>query len=186
MSNTDRVIAYVQEIKKYKSTGEATEHTYRPALRDLLQSLGQKVTAINEPKRVECGAPDFVVARGTGHGLLTIGYVEAKDVDVRLHDIERDSKRATPTTRSGQQLKRYLAALPNLVLTNHLEFRWYVDGKRRQIAELATLTDGKVHLVDGGIDAVVALLGDFLDRSVLLMVYSSSREAQAMGRRSKP
>ena len=49
------------------------------------------------------------------------------------------------------------------------------------MAELATLTDGKVHPVDGGIEAVDTLLGDFLDRAVV-RVSRPQELAQRMAR----
>jgi hypothetical protein len=46
---------YISEINKAYSRGIATEHTHRPALKDLIESINNKITAINEPKRIECG-----------------------------------------------------------------------------------------------------------------------------------
>jgi hypothetical protein len=37
----------------------------------------------------------------------------------------------------SEQLKRYLKALNNLILTDYLEFRWYINGKERLRARLA-------------------------------------------------
>ena len=48
------------------------------------------------------------------------GYVEAKDCDVDLGAIERDSNLRNPRTDNGRQLKRYRAALSNLLLTTTL------------------------------------------------------------------
>jgi hypothetical protein len=62
-----------------------------------------------------------------------LGWVEAKDVGKSLDEAERTD-----------QLKRYLK-LPNLVLTDFLEFRWFTDGQPRATAHLGRLTpDGKV------------------------------------------
>ena len=36
-----------------------------------------------------------------------------------------------------EQLNRYRESFPNLILTNYLEFRWYVEGKLRLKASLA-------------------------------------------------
>ena len=44
------------------SSGQATEHSYRPALQKLLKEIGGKgVEAINEPTHADYGAPDFIV-----------------------------------------------------------------------------------------------------------------------------
>lgn len=139
---------FIRSVDRDFISGKATEHTYRPALKALLQSLGKSITATNEPKRVECGAPDFVVVRRQNGLDFILGHVEAKDVGVSLESIERDALRSKPRTRDGGQLRRYLAALPNLVLTNNIEFRWYVDGSRRGLAQLATIAKKHVTLSD--------------------------------------
>ncbi|MFI5275030.1 MAG: N-6 DNA methylase, partial [Ktedonobacterales bacterium] len=54
-------------------------------------------------------------------------YVEAKDIGVSLTETER-----TP------QLTRYLHSLDNLILTDYLEFRWYIGGELRKAERLAT------------------------------------------------
>ena len=84
-------------------------------LKELIETLGGGGTkALNEPSHVECGAPDFIVE----HSGVPIGYVECKDVGVNLDNAER-----------SDQLKRYRGGLPNLILTDYLEFRWYVRGR---------------------------------------------------------
>ena len=42
---------YLGEIQKNLSTGDATEHTHRPALQRLLESVDNGITVINEPWR---------------------------------------------------------------------------------------------------------------------------------------
>jgi hypothetical protein len=108
MTNPDPFRTYLQELQRNLSTGSATEHTHRSALQALLEALGDGVQAINEPQRVECGAPDYILTRaGT-----PIGYVEAKDIGASLDAAER-----------SEQLGRYRASLNNLILTDYLEFR---------------------------------------------------------------
>ena len=144
---------YRRTLQASLALGNATEHTHRPALQTLLESDGS-VTAVNEPKRIECGAPDFVVTTA-GDNPLIVGYLEAKDTGVSLSDIERDGSRAHPATANGQQFERYLAALPNFILTNYTEFRWYVDGQLHRVASL----DNPNGNADVGL-----LLDDFLSR----------------------
>ena len=71
---------YFQKIAEAAARGDATEHTHRPALKALIESMAQGVLATNEPKRIDCGAPDYIVTRGE----TLLGYVEAKDVGVSL------------------------------------------------------------------------------------------------------
>lgn len=102
-------------ISTYK-TGAATEHSYRPALQDLFNGLAEGVTALNEPKRVDCGAPDFIIQRGE----IVVGHVEAKDLSVGLRDMKDANK---------NQQERYRKALPNLIYTNCLDWDFYRNGE---------------------------------------------------------
>ncbi len=140
--------SYIQEVRKQLATGVAREHAYRPALNDLLESLESGLTATNEPKRIDVGAPDFMLARGSSR----IGYVEAKDIGVDLKKTERTD-----------QLKRYKAALPNLILTDYLEFRHFVDGELRGMARIAEEDgDGKLRVDKDGMKEAERLLRGFL------------------------
>ena len=115
--------AYYNSLKTTFATKQATEHSYRSAFENLIQEFGGKrVRALNEPKRIACGAPDFIVERGG----VPIGHVECKDIDIDLNRVERDD-----------QLMRYRDSLPNLILTDYLEFRWYVEGELHLKARLA-------------------------------------------------
>src|SRR5437764_15313342 len=120
---------YLLKLEHALKRGDATEHTHRSALKALLEALDDKVMVTNEPKRSECGAPDFVISRKRDQ--LSLGYIEAKDVGADLTEIER-----------SEQLKRYLPALSNLVLTDYLEFRWFVNSEKRETFRLAMLQTG--------------------------------------------
>jgi hypothetical protein len=160
---------YMKDVSAALARGDATEHTHRPALKALIEATASRVTATNEPKRVACGAPDYVVTKTPGP--VTIGYVECKDVGQSLDEAEE-----------SDQLKRYLRSLENLVLTDYLEFRWYVDGGLRSTARLARVAkDGKLRPEEEGAEQVAALLTDVLSHEALPI--SSPRElAQRMAR----
>ncbi len=156
---------YLNGLQTNLKLGNATEHTHRPVLKSLLESFGDHVTATNEPKRIECGAPDFIVTK-TVQNPLTVGYVEAKDVGHDLEQIERDSNRKNPSTSNGQQLKRYRESLPNLLLTNYAEFRWYVDGEPRMSASIATSkSDDRLSRNPAEFSKFSQLLWEFLEKT---------------------
>jgi len=142
------ISSYLKKIERALQRGDATEHTYRPALKCLIESLGDGITATNEPKRVACGAPDFIVTRGQ----TPLGYIEAKDIGKALDRIEKTDS-----------FKRYLGSLGNLILTDYLEFRWYVEGEHRRTAGLARVgKDGKLKRDEEGTQQVEAVLDEFL------------------------
>lgn len=139
---------YLKDVQRELNTGDAREHAYRPALKTLLESLEPGLQATNEPRRSKVGAPDYIVARKG----VPLGYVEAKDLGEDLRKIER-----------SEQLKRYRGAFSNLILTDYLEFRHYVDGERRAVARLAEEDEsGKLRPAKEGMKEVERLLRGFL------------------------
>ena len=79
-SKIQAVAQYIDEVSKQFSTGKATEHSYRPALAKLLGDLLPKFTITNEPSRIQCGAPDYIIAKGKGATSIPVAFVEAKDI----------------------------------------------------------------------------------------------------------
>ena len=129
------VADYVAEVAKKAKTGITTEHTFRGALAALIDVLAPGLQAVNEPKRTDCGAPDYIVQDMTGLGVF---YVEAKD----LGDDDLDGKK-----RSGnkEQFDRYKAALDTIIFTDYLDFRLYRHGQFANSVRIADWDgEGKV------------------------------------------
>ena len=141
---------YLAEINKAYLRGDATEHTHRPALKNLIEAINNKITAINEPKRIECGAPDLLVSFKKRTIEQTIGYIEAKDIGVNLNQAEK-----------SEQIKRYLAK-DNLILTDYIEFRLYINGEKKLSARLADEKGGKFRLTEEGTERGLQLLELFI------------------------
>ena len=53
--------SYLKSLSASYAKGNATEHTYRPAFQNFLQAVVPEANVTNEPKQIECGAPDFVL-----------------------------------------------------------------------------------------------------------------------------
>ncbi len=125
MDKTERVklektlTTYFKEIHKIYLDGDFREESFYPSLKKLIESCCQffqmqaGASVLVLPKKTEAGIPDFRIGK---NGEI-VGYVEAKSPDTNLGDIE-DSK----------QLNRYRNSLPNLILTNFLQFRLYRNG----------------------------------------------------------
>lgn len=120
---------YLQNITQRYKQGNATEHSYRGDLQQLLQTLLPDALVTNEPKRQACGAPDYILTRND----LPIGFIEAKDVgDADLHG-KRHNK---------EQFDRYKQSLGNVIFTDYLTFHWYKHTTYVTSVTLAELTDG--------------------------------------------
>ena len=75
------IAGYVAEVSRLAGTGKTTEHSFRPALAALFDSIAPDVNCINEPDAIRnVGRPDFVLLRDNGaKAAITVGHVEAKD-----------------------------------------------------------------------------------------------------------
>jgi len=119
---------YLRKLTQIVRTGDAREESFYPTLKDLLQEFAQAtghshISVTILPRPTEAGNPDFRVWDGVGH---IVGYIEAKTPSTDLSKVE-----------FSEQLERYLATFPNLILTNFLEFWLYRDGRRIGAAQLA-------------------------------------------------
>lgn len=108
---------YIQNINQRFTLGNATEHTFRGDLQNLIESLVPSVQATNEPKRQSCGAPDYILTLKE----IPVGFIEAKDIGDK--DLEGAKK-----TGNKEQFDRYKASLNNLIFTDYLDFYLYRDG----------------------------------------------------------
>ena len=94
---------YIAKIDTLYKTGNARKHSYRVDLQNLIMAILPDVLVTNEPARVQCGAPDYVLTRKD----ISIGYIEAKDIGVNL---------ASKTFK--EQFDRYKSVLTNLILSS--------------------------------------------------------------------
>ena len=149
------------------SSGQATEHSYRPALQKLLQNF-EGVEALNEPKRQQVGAPDFMLRRGS----VPIGFLEAKDIDKDLSSKE-----------FKDQLKRY-QALGNLCFTNNLHWQFYNGGKLIAETNIALLRSGRLVINNEEINRLAALLEQFV-KTQTQTITSSEQLAKIMAAKAR-
>lgn len=123
------VAGYLNKVLKLYQSGQTTEHSFRPALFELFQSIDPALTVINEPKHItDVGAPDFVFNRGD----VAIGWCEAKDIG-------RDIRKFSSNDYSKGQKDRYGKGLPNLIYTNGLDFEFIRDGAAVDFITIADL-----------------------------------------------
>jgi predicted helicase len=111
---------YLKKIYDISQRGDAREETYYSTLEGLLKEYTESVSKSNIqitslPKKTEAGNPDFRIWDGKQH---IVGYIEVKASTIE--DLDR--------IQHSEQLKRYLATFPNLILTNLFEFRLYRNG----------------------------------------------------------
>ena len=137
---------YLVAVDKLYRSGKATEHSYRPDLQRLLTALCKGVDVTNEPQRIACGAPDYILTKKD----IPVGYIEAKDVGV---DLSSKSLK--------EQFDRYRTSLDNFIITDYLEFRFYRNGEPTTSIRIAELSGGKVKPLPAEFDKFAALIADF-------------------------
>jgi len=105
---------YIDNIIKEYNTWRAREHSYRPALKELIETINENLLATNELAREKCWAPDFII---TDKKNIPRGYIEAKDIIENILDDKR----------SQDQIKKYFdwELGYNFIHTDNLEFRFY-------------------------------------------------------------
>ncbi len=142
---------YLENITKEFNTGRAREHSYRPAIKELLESINPNILATNEPARVSCGAPDFIV---TCNKNIPRGYLEAKDI---LPNILDDKK-------NQDQIHKYFdwELGYNFIHTDYIEFRFYRNAELVESVKIADLLNNKIVPISWEFEKLEMLLKNFL------------------------
>ena len=137
---------YLDNLNRRYQTGISREHSYRGDLQTLLESIVPDVLVTNEPQRVACGAPDYILTRKS----IPVGYVEAKDLGA---DVNSKSFK--------EQFDRYKASLTNLIFTNYIDFHLYRDGVFVTSISLGNIIHGQVAALPQHFDTFTNLIKDF-------------------------
>lgn len=141
---------YIQNLNQRYKLGNATEHTYRGDLQQLLESLVPDVRATNEPKRQTCGAPDYILTKKD----IPVGFIEAKDIG----DKDLDGKKKS---LNKEQFDRYKASLSNLIFTDYIDFHLYQDGVRITQITIGELVDNEIRPLTENFKEFENLIKDF-------------------------
>lgn len=141
---------YIANINKRYKLGNATEHTYRGDLQQLIESLVPGISATNEPTRQSCGAPDYILTQRD----IPVGFIEAKDIGDT--DLE-----GTKKTGNKQQFDRYKESLNNLIFTDYVRFYLYREGKLITKISIAELTDKGIKPIPENFTCFEDLIKDF-------------------------
>lgn len=146
---------YLSALDKLYRSGKATEHSYRPDLQRLLAAMCNGVDVTNEPRRIDCGAPDYILTKKE----IPIGYIEAKDIG---EDMDRKTYK--------EQFDRYRGSLDNLIITDYLEFRFYRNGEPTSTVRIGEVSGGnpgtgtgaRVKPIPAAFEQFTALIADFV------------------------
>lgn len=160
---------YLSKVETLYKTGNAREHSYRGDLQNLIMAILPDVLVTNEPARVECGAPDYVLTRKD----VPIGYIEAKDIGVDLGD-----------KKLKEQFDRYKSGLSNLIFTDYLDFHFYKDGEFTTKIAIAKIENGSIVLLPENVEPFIQLIKNFA-QTVSQTIKSPTKLAQMMAGKAK-
>lgn len=141
---------YVESINSRFKLGNATEHTFRGDLAQLIETLVPDIVATNEPKRQKCGAPDYILTRKE----IPIGFIEAKDIGDKDLD-------GTKKTGNKEQFDRYKASLENLIFTDYINFHLYRNGEFVTKISIAEVMGNQIKALPENFSTFENLIKDF-------------------------
>ncbi len=167
--------------KAANSPGSTPELSLRPSLDKLLQDVikhlqrGSQFNLVNEGTTAGVqGRPDFILYYYDSPN----GYVEAEAMDANLKKLAGHAK---------VQNDHYCANLDNFLLTNHLDFQLWHEGKRIATASLPDPRDGLAIPTEREVFELTQLLDRFFGSpNVALPALKDPRDlAQALARRTR-
>lgn len=160
---------YIAKIDTLYKTGNAREHSYRGDLQNLIMAILPDVLVTNEPARVDCGAPDYVLTRKD----VPIGYIEAKDIGVDL---------GSKTLK--EQFDRYKAGLTNLIFTDYLDFHFYKEGEFITKIAIAKIENNTIIPIPENFNQFESLIINFA-QTISQTIKSPTKLAQMMAGKAK-
>lgn len=137
---------YIDNLDKRFRTGISRELSYRGDLQNLLESLTPGVLVTNEPARIACGAPDYILTRSD----IPVGYIEAKDIGADLN-----------SKTFKEQFDRYKKSLSNLIITDYLDFQLFHDGELVTTVSIGEIKDKQIVGDPASFPAFIDLIQDF-------------------------
>jgi predicted helicase len=164
---------YIQSINERFKRGNATEHTFRGDLQQLIESLMPDISATNEPKRQKCGAPDYILMRKD----IPVGFIEAKDIG----DIDLDGAKKTG---NKEQFDRYKASLSNILFTDYLDFHLYRNGFFITKIAVGEIQNNRIVPLTDNFAAFTNLIKDFCT-TVSQTITSSKKLAEMMAGKAR-
>jgi predicted helicase len=164
---------YLDNINQKYKLGNATEHTFRGLLEQLIESLVPDIRATNEPKRQSCGAPDYILTRND----IPVGFIEAKDIGDK--DLKGEKK-----TGNKEQFDRYKVSLNNLIFTDYLDFHLYRDGVFITSIKIAEITDKGIVPITDNFSTFENLIKDFCSQ-VGLTIKNPKKLAEMMAGKAR-
>ncbi|HPX46257.1 MAG TPA: DNA methyltransferase, partial [Bacteroidales bacterium] len=164
---------YIKDINQKFKAGNATEHTFRGLLEQLIESIEPTIRATNEPKRQSCGAPDYILTKKD----IPVGFIEAKDIgDKDLDGVKK--------TGNKEQFDRYKASLNNLIFTDYLDFHLYRDGQFVTKVAIGEVTDKGIKPLTENFEQFENLIKDFCTH-IGQTIKSSKKLAEMMAGKAR-
>ena len=139
-----------------------------------MQTLLPKLRIVNEPKRVKCGAPDYIASRKDG---MPVFYIEAKDIG------DNDLDGRNPHGHK-EQFTRYKQALDYIIFTDYLDFHLYEHGEFVDSVRIAEVKGDKIIAIKENEEKFLNLI-EHVGNNAIQRITSASRLAKLMAGKAR-
>lgn len=165
---------YISTVNQKYRAGNATEHSYRGALEQFMQTLLPKLRIVNEPKREKCGAPDYIASRKDN---MPVFYIEAKNIN------DNDLDGRNPHGHK-EQFTRYKQALDYIIFTDYLDFHLYEHGEFIDSVRIAEVKGDKIVAIQENEVKFLNLI-EHVGNNAIQRITSASRLAKLMAGKAR-
>jgi predicted helicase len=133
-----------------------------------------KLRIVNEPKRVKCGAPDYIASRKDG---MPVFYIEAKDIG------DNDLDGRNPHGHK-EQFTRYKQALDYIIFTDYLDFHLYEHGEFVDSVRIAEVKGDKIVAIQENEEKFLNII-EHVGNNAIQRITSASRLAKLMAGKAR-
>ena len=127
------------------------------------------VQITNEPRRIACSAPDLIVTKSG----VPVGHIETKKIGTNLNG-----------KKDRDQFERYRRSLSNLIITDYLKFKWYVNGELKLETIIGKETDDGIKAKQENVALFEEIINDFA-RSHCVGINTSAQLSKIMAAKAR-
>lgn len=127
----------------------------------------------NEPARIECGAPDYIISRISDN--TPVFFIEAKDIN----DSDLEGRK-----QHKSQFNRYKESLDHIIFTDYLDFHFYENRELKNSIRIAKVAGGKIVGIASNFDNFVEIIKHFAN-SIPQKIVSAGRLASIMASKAR-
>ena len=140
------ILEYLNNLNSDFKSGITNELACQNNLLSLLKSYDKKLKTINDSVFEACGTPKYFITRNN----IPLGFINAENIgqDLKCNFLK-------------DKFDRYITSLSNILITNYIEFNFYINGELRKSVRIAEIQNFRMIPLHENFTVLIDKIKDF-------------------------